>query len=137
MNYIELDVNNLTRWFTGAIGTSGKSAENVTGYAVYFSDRRGEATDPTVARKTGAYGYNDNVNRTDAANGCPDGKLDTGEDYAQTGLLVNYANTPHPLRSADNVGHRHLCPSTLNSNLHRSFHWSASWPTPRTRAARR
>ena len=99
MNYVELDVNNLTRWLTGAIGTSGKSAENVTGYALYFSDRRGEANDPTVARKTGAFGYNDNVNPSDTTYGCPDGKLETGEDYAQSGALVNYANKPNPLNN--------------------------------------
>jgi type IV pilus assembly PilX-like protein len=99
MNYVELDVNNLTRWFTGAIGTSGKSAENVTGYAVYFSDRRGETSDPTAGHKTGAFGYNDNVNASDAANGCPNGVLDTGEDYAQTGALLNYANKPNPLNN--------------------------------------
>jgi hypothetical protein len=99
MNYIELDVNNLSRWILGSIGTSGKSAENVTGYAVYFSDRRGETTDPTAGYKTGAYGFNDNVNANDAANGCPNGTLDTGEDYAQTGALVKYANKPIPLNN--------------------------------------
>ena len=99
MNYVELDVNNLTRWFTGAIGKSGTTAENNTGYAVYFSDRRGEHVDPTVNYKTGAFGYNDNVNPSDTANGCPNGVLDTGEDYAQTGALVKYANTPNPLNN--------------------------------------
>ena len=42
MHYIELDVNNLCRWFTGAIGASGANAMNTTGYVVYFSDRRTE-----------------------------------------------------------------------------------------------
>ena len=98
-NYIELDVNNLTRWFTGAIGASGKSVENVTGYAVYFSDRRGEGTDPTLSRKSGAYGYNDNVNPSDTTYGCPNGKLDTGEDYAQTNALVTYGAKPNPLNN--------------------------------------
>jgi hypothetical protein len=94
MDYIELDVNNLSRWILGSIGASGTSAEKVTGYAVYFSDRRGETTDPAAGYKTGAYGFNDNVNASDAANGCPNGTLDTGEDYAQTGALVKYANKP-------------------------------------------
>ncbi len=101
MNYIELDVNNLTKWFKGSIGASGKSAENVTGYAVYFSDRRGEVSDPTLGRKSGAYGYNDNVNPSDATNGCPNGSLDTGEDYdgtgASTNKVVKYANVPNSL----------------------------------------
>jgi hypothetical protein len=102
MNYIELDVNNLTKWFKGSIGATGNTAENVTGYAVYFSDRRGETTDPAAGRKTGAYGFNDNVNANDAANGCPNGTLDTGEDYAGTGALVNYAKTP--IQLVDNTG---------------------------------
>ena len=102
MSYVELDVNNLTRWFKGAIGTSGKSAENVTGYAVYFSDRRAEVVDPSVGKKTGAYGFNDNVNSGDAANGCPDNQFESGEDYAQTGALVRYVTAPDPL--TDNTG---------------------------------
>ncbi len=102
MNYIELDINNLTKWFKGTIGANGNKAENVTGYAVYFSDRRGEVNDPTVARKTGAFGYNDNVNTNDAANGCPDGIFESGEDYGGTGALINYAKTPNQL--VDNTG---------------------------------
>jgi hypothetical protein len=102
MSYVELDVNNLTRWFQGAIGTSGKSAENVTGYAVYFSDRRAEVVDPIAGHKTGAYGFNDNVNSGDAANGCPDNAFESGEDYAQTGALVRYITAPDPLN--DNTG---------------------------------
>ena len=40
MHYVELDVNNLRRWLAGSIGASGPGAMNVTGYVVYFSDRR-------------------------------------------------------------------------------------------------
>ena len=102
MNYIELDVNNLTRWFKGNIGANGNKAEKVTGYAVYFSDRRLEVQDPAVARKTGAYGFNDNVNSADTANGCPNNTFEAGEDYAQSGALVRYVNAQDPI--TDNAG---------------------------------
>ena len=64
MYYVELDANNLARWFTGAIGTNGPNAINISGYTVYFSDRRGDRFDtapPTsvggALTKTGGYGY--------------------------------------------------------------------------------
>src|SRR4029453_9227850 len=54
MHYVELDVNNLRRWLSGAIGnTANNSAAcangvgpnacpmDTTGFVVYFSDRRG------------------------------------------------------------------------------------------------
>ena len=95
MNYIELDVNNLDRWFTGVIGANGTKAENVTGYSVYFSDRRGNQTDPTpgVGVKTGAFGFNDIVNPADA-NGCPNGIMDAGEDLEGDGALRLYGGLP-------------------------------------------
>ena len=73
MNYIELDVNNLTRWFKGNIGANGANANGVGGYEVYFSDRRGNLVDPTpgINIQTGSFGFNDIVNRSDAPNGCP------------------------------------------------------------------
>ena len=114
MNYVELDVNNLTKWFKGAIGTSGNKAENVTGYAVYFSDRRTEVQDPTVGRKTGAYGYNDNVNSSDTANGCPDNKFESGEDYAGTGALVRYITASDPISNSGGTG---ISLNTSNSKL--------------------
>ena len=104
ISYVELDVNNLARWFKGTIGANGSKAENVTGYAVYFSDRRAEVADPAAGRKTGAYGYNDNVNSSDAANGCPDNKFEAGEDYAQTGALVRYVTAPDPLNNNSGTG---------------------------------
>lgn len=90
MNYVELDVNNLSRWLTGKIGASGGAANNTTGYTVYFSDRRGEMIDPTLNRKSGAYGFNDFVNPGDATWGCPNGTIDTGEDLDGTGNLARY-----------------------------------------------
>lgn len=81
MNYAELDIANLARWFTGAIGVSGPLANNNGGYTVYFSDRRGNQTDPVTAQKTGSFGFNDIVNPSDSTNGCPNGVMDQGEDF--------------------------------------------------------
>jgi hypothetical protein len=86
MYYVELDLTNLARWFTGVIGASGTNAINTSGYTVYFSDRRGNRLDPNsppsvgpAPAKTGGYGYDDLVNPADT-NGCPNNALDAGED---------------------------------------------------------
>ena len=96
INYIELDVNNVARWFTGAIGATGGNANNAGGYAVYFSDRRGNLTDPVAGMKVGSFGFNNIVNLGDAANGCPDGVLDQGEDLEGDlpPTLRTYGGTP-------------------------------------------
>src|SRR5262249_49811329 len=53
MHYIELDTLNLSRWFRGLIGTrGGATVLNVTGYTVYFSDRRNNKT--LANQETGA-----------------------------------------------------------------------------------
>jgi hypothetical protein len=89
MHYVELDVANLAKWFTGAIGTNGPNANNLTGYTLYFSDRRGDRKDPipppsiasAVPAKTGGFGYDDFANGVSAPlTGCPNGTLDQGED---------------------------------------------------------
>ena len=79
MYYVELDVNNLDRWFSGAIGATGANANGVGGYSVYFSDRRGNVADPVSGTKTGSLGFNDFVNPADPI-ACPNGVLDQGED---------------------------------------------------------
>jgi hypothetical protein len=85
MHYIELDVNNLSRWFRGAIGVSGSNAMNETGYVVYFSDRRTNGRD-VLSRETAEFGFEDNVNyTTDITNGIPNGVLETGEDVNDSG----------------------------------------------------
>jgi hypothetical protein len=95
MNYIELDVNNLTRWFNKAIGTSGNLANGVGGYEVYFSDRRGNQVDPTAGSQTGSFGFNNIVNRGDPVNGCPDLVFDQpGEDFEGDGVLRTYGGVP-------------------------------------------
>jgi hypothetical protein len=91
MGYVELDVNNLARWFTGAIGASGALARDPNNssydFSVYFSDRRGNYTPAPVAvwppaspsaNETGEYGFQDFVNPT-SANACPNGVLDSAE----------------------------------------------------------
>ncbi|HKS81328.1 MAG TPA: PilX N-terminal domain-containing pilus assembly protein [Candidatus Acidoferrales bacterium] len=94
MDYVELDANNLARWFTGAIGTSGLNANSAGGYTVYFSDRRGNQVDPVTGLKTGSFGFNDVVNASDAPNGCPNGSMDTGEDMEGDGVLRVYGGSP-------------------------------------------
>ena len=92
MQYVELDVNNLTRWFRGVIGTTGAATKDAAvspnNFTVYFSDRRGNYNPVPLAsgwpppsfsgNETGEFGYNDNVN-FNTANGCPDGNIDGGE----------------------------------------------------------
>jgi len=84
MDYVELDAKNLVSWFTTNQGALG--LDNSTGYTIYFSDRRGEQKDSTVAPvvRTGSYGFNDFVNPNDTANGCPNGVMDPGEDVEGT-----------------------------------------------------
>ncbi|MGH9712507.1 MAG: hypothetical protein ACRD5M_04315 [Candidatus Acidiferrales bacterium] len=92
MHYVELDVNNLTRWFRGVIGVTGPNTRdpNVSpnNFTVYFSDRRGNYVPAPLAsgwppaspsgNETGEYGFNDFVNLGNA-NGCPDTTIDQGE----------------------------------------------------------
>jgi hypothetical protein len=103
MHYVELDVNNLRRWFLGQIGASGPAALNTTGYTVYFSDRRNNRN--AAGQETGEYGFEDFVNPA-SASGTPNGVLDvyacasgqtppcSGEDVNSNGVLDNYGQTP-------------------------------------------
>ncbi len=91
MHYIELDANNLARWFRGEIGASGSNAMNMTGYVVYFSDRR--TNRDTGNLETGEYGFEDFVNPA-SVNGLPNGSLDTAEDVNGNGLLDTYGQNP-------------------------------------------
>jgi hypothetical protein len=105
MYYVELDIGNLAKCLTGTATTFSTQcswASNVTnsngeGYSIYFSDRRGEQTDPnppasvgTSAMLTGGYGYDDVVNSSDS-NGCP---VSSGTPTLQTGedLEGDYTN---------------------------------------------
>lgn len=95
MHYIELDVRNVARWFSGAIGsgTYGPNAENSDGgYVVYFSDRR---TNQRISGlETAEYGFEDIVNRSSTTSIPPDGAMETGEDLNGNGALDIYGETP-------------------------------------------
>jgi hypothetical protein len=93
MHYIELDANNLRRWFEGTIGTSGDDAIDVTGYVVYFSDRRGNKSATVAGVETGEYGFEDVVNRATGGTwtgGTPNASLEEGEDLNGDGALQTY-----------------------------------------------
>lgn len=91
MHYLELDVNNLRRWITGAIGASGAGMRNDNGFIVYFSDRRNNRN--AANAETGEYGFEDVVNPA-VANGLPNGVLDVGEDANANAQLDAYGQTP-------------------------------------------
>jgi hypothetical protein len=100
MYYVELDVNNLRRWFAGNIGVSGVNAVNQNGYIVYFSDRRNNfcpgVPSCVVAGETGEYGFEDFVNPGDI-NGVPNAVLDAGEDVNGNAVLDVYGQTAQQL----------------------------------------
>ena len=100
MNAVEIDVGNLKRWLSGAIGTNGPNVDFITqnGYVLYFSDRRGMLPNPNKANtKSGDSGLEDVINASVAA-GTPDGTLEpvpaghsiSPEDVNQNGLLDTF-----------------------------------------------
>jgi hypothetical protein len=109
MHFVQLDMGNLQRWFTGAIGVSGPSTKDPdtapNDFVVYFSDRRTNFIAAPVAggwppaspsgNETGEYGAYDLVNPL-STSGCPNNVLDTGEDIDGLGGAVpfNYGQAP-------------------------------------------
>ncbi len=95
MHYINLDVQNLSRWFRGTgnygASTGVNSKLDNGGYTVYFSDRRNNRNNASL--ETGDYGFEDFVNPA-AADGSPNGVLDAGEDINATNALETYGSTP-------------------------------------------
>ncbi len=93
MNLVELDVNNLRRWFSGLIGASGGSALNVggAGYIVYFSDRRGNRD--AALNETGEFGDEDIVNPA-SSTAVSNGALDPGENVGQLQGQDDYTVAP-------------------------------------------
>jgi len=137
MNYVELDVKNLARWFSGTIGASGPTTQDPlvapNNFVVYISDRRGNflptgtavGTWPPLSpstRETGEYGYFDLVNSGDPK-GCPDNKIEplpatggpSAEDPAGSGVLAIYGENTFPLGLVDSTGV--ATATTLFSNL--------------------
>jgi Tfp pilus assembly protein PilX len=101
MNVVNLNVNNLRRWFAGTIGTTGTNAVNNSGYIFYFSDRRGNRND--AGNETGELGFEDIVNAGDLE-GDPNGggTPETGEDLNGNTTLDTYgANLPYAPFTAD------------------------------------
>jgi hypothetical protein len=101
MNAVEIDVRNLRRWLTGAIGANGVNVDWTTqhGYVLYFSDRRGMIIDPNAvpAALTGESGLEDVINAASGA-GTPDQILEPGangspEDVDGNNLLDNWGAT--------------------------------------------
>jgi hypothetical protein len=93
MNLVELDVNSLRRWFTGAIGASGPSALNVAGggYILYYSDRRGNMD--AAGDETGEFGDDDIVNPA-SQTAVSNGVLDPGENVDQLQGQDNFLVPP-------------------------------------------
>jgi hypothetical protein len=124
LNYVELDVANLQRWFacnglytktgtcsgTLALGSGPGQPNEIGGSIVYVSDRRGNykagadnltANPPVVRNETGEYGNEDIINV--ASGGVADGVLEavnynnlSPEDVNGNGLLDTYGATPDP-----------------------------------------
>jgi hypothetical protein len=118
MNYIELDIKNLAKWFSGTIGATGPSTRDPlvapNNFVVYVSDRRSNyvptgtalGTWPPLSpsgHETGEYGYGDFVNSGDIK-GCPNTKLDIGEDLDGTGALYTYGEITFPPAMMDSTG---------------------------------
>ena len=121
MHYVELDVNNLRQW----IAASYPDTMDMTGYVVYFSDRRGNknlgadgAAAPRAGadgvlytsddfgddQETGELGFEDIVNPS-SAQSVSNGVLDIGEDVNGNGLLDVYGGIPrqYPLDKSSYV----------------------------------
>lgn len=109
MQYVMLDVRNLSRWLQGSIGSTGNSALSINGYAVYFSDRRNNRN--AASQETGEYGWEDTVNPS-SPTGSPNGVLDTGEDVNGNGVLDTYGATPNYNGVANSVAPGSSAPLT-------------------------
>ncbi len=121
MNIVELDVNNLKKWFDGTTGSTGTDTDWApqNGYVFYFSDRRGMLPDPNLSppRIVGEYGFEDIINPADTDGMPPNSTLDPAEDVNENGVLDTYgaanlgdafgmANNDPTLRINCNVGRK-------------------------------
>jgi hypothetical protein len=116
MHYVELDVNNLRLWLAAHADT-----QDLTGFVVYFSDRRGNKNlggDGTAEtrggpdgvlytaddfgtddQETGELGFEDLINPA-SAQSVSNGVLDVGEDVNGNGVLDTYGGVPRPYPTA-------------------------------------
>jgi hypothetical protein len=92
LNLVEIDVNNLKSWLSGATGASGPNTDftSQNGYILYLSDRRGMISSPFYGIKNGEYGFEDVINPSSVA-GNPDNTLNIGEDVNANGQLDTYS----------------------------------------------
>ena len=84
MSIIELDVDNLRRWLSNGIGTTGSATDylSANGYIFYFSDRRGQDANDVP----GEYGFEDMIN-PEVQSGDPNSALEDPEDVNGNGSL--------------------------------------------------
>jgi hypothetical protein len=130
MHYVELDVANLKTWLATHADT-----QDLTGYVVYFSDRRGNknlgadgvagdraGVDGTLFTaddfggddlETGELGFEDIINPASATS-VSNGVRDTGEDVNGNGLLDTYGGVP---RLFPNVATAYAWAPTAPNNL--------------------
>jgi hypothetical protein len=104
MHYIEFDVNNFRRWINGDIGTSGPGSMNITGYVVYFSDRRNNRNPAVGNESTGEFGWEDTINTN--VNGDVNNVLNAGEDVNGNNVLDAYGR--HPVHAVHRTGPRRI-----------------------------
>ncbi len=101
MHYVEFDVQNYRRWLLGTIGTTGTTNPmNVTGFVVYFSDRRGNHTNASIATagtETGELGWEDMV--------VPNNSPDAGEDVNGKNGQELYGNAPLAVPNSVNTSY--------------------------------
>jgi hypothetical protein len=121
MNLVELDVGNLRRWLTDAIGTGTLTEySSLNGYLLYFSDRRGQRD--ASGNTTVSYRYEDLIDPANA-NGyggsaprnpiTPNGVLDAPEDVNENGVL----DTDGALNIGDGFGLPGTNPANRNPSL--------------------
>jgi hypothetical protein len=110
MNIVEVDVNNLQKWFGNTLCTgstvptscpSGALALSNSGYILYVSDRRGNQDGS--GNETGEYGNEDGINPS-SSTGTPDTVRDAAEDVNVNGALDTYGATPHPIAVDSTTG---------------------------------
>jgi len=98
MQYVEIDMRNLTRYLAGALPGSGNLAfDAVTApndFSVYVSDRRNNYVNTSLPTswpplsptrlESGEYGFEDSVNNANQF-ACPNSSIDSGEDLDGVG----------------------------------------------------